>query len=947
MSNGNEDLQFDQELIDDFVTESLEGMAEIENDLLEIEAAGANIDTELVNGVFRTIHSIKGAAGFLNLKRVEELAHSLENVLVLIRSDKLVPTSAGIEVMLEAADTLRKLLENLSDSDSVDVSHLVEQLGHVGSGNEVSQQGEDVEVTAPSALDSPEAASQEQISPQADGSCEKADSVNSDQRDGSDKQSEAAVAARAEDVVGIQAQGNGAKPFATPAPSPSATSGKSVEANVRVSVSVLDELMNLAGELVLGRNQLLQTIATGDTRTLEMVATRIDQVTSELQGTIMQTRMQPVGNVFNKFTRVVRDLSRTLGKECELVIEGKEVELDKTIIEAIGDPLTHLVRNSVDHGVEMPGVRKQNGKPEAGTIQLKAYHQDGKVNIAISDDGAGIDAGKLKKKAVEKGLITQERADGMSDAEALRLIFMPGFSTADEVSAVSGRGVGMDVVKTNFERLGGSVDIDTVLGKSTTVTVRLPLTLAIIPSLVVRSGNRRFALPQVNICELVRIRSGEESRRIEKLRGEDVLRLRDSLLPLIRLSSYLQDDSESTANAESAEQAESRTRSARKSRSAINVVVLETGSLRYGLVVDGLSDSEEIVVKPLGRHMQDVKSLAGATVLGDGEVALILDVIGLAGRMGLEITETAETDTAEHDLEKRDDTFSTLLFTNHPDEQFGVPMSCVSRIERVRKEQIDSVAGQEVLQYRDRTLPLLSIENCINAMPRDEQTTLHVIVFQAGNREVGLIAPKLRDIRDVPGELDTDTFAETGVLGSFVLEGQTTRIFDPYELVRKQRPSWFEARHALPSLSGTEADPVDDSLPKILLAEDSAFFQRKVKQFLEQLGTTVITADDGAEAWKLLTSGQHDFSLIVTDIEMPHLNGFELCEKIRASSQHQSLPVLALTSLASDADRERGRQVGIDEYLIKLDRDRLVMATTSHLHRVVAAPRREVSASVP
>ena len=925
MSDGNEDLHEDQELIEGFVMESLEGMAEIENDLLQIEADGAHVNTDLVNRVFRAIHSIKGAAGFLSLKRIEELSHSLENVLDHVRGGSLIPTTAGVEVMLEAADTLRQMLENVADSDSVEVGPLVEQLGLLDSGDrsdrdEVSVDQESLNANA--ACDEQAESSDESEPAESNGETEAAS--------GTDSSSAAAcpeAAATAKSSAAAEAQ-------------PKSSSGTTGEANVRVCVSVLDQLMNLAGELVLGRNQLLQTIASGDTRMLEMVATWLDQVTSELQGTIMQTRMQPVGNVFNKFTRIVRDLSRTLGKQCQLVIEGKDVELDKTIIEAIGDPLTHLIRNSVDHGVETPQIRKQNSKPETGTIHLKAFHQDGKVNISISDDGAGIDAGKLKRKAVENGLITQERADVMSEAEALRLIFMPGFSTADQVSSVSGRGVGMDVVKTNFERLGGSVDIDTVLGKGTAMTVRLPLTLAIIPSLVVHSGDLRFALPQVNISELVRIRAGEELRRIEKLRDAEVLRLRDSLLPLIRLSSYLRTDSGVTSDNEGADDVDCQTESSHDDSSPINIVVLEAGSLRYGLVVDGLSDSEEIVVKPLGRHMQDVKSLAGATVLGDGEVALILDVTGLARQMGLEITETAEPDTAEQAIQNRDDTFSMLLFTNHPNEQFGVPMSCVSRIERVRQEQIDSVAGQKVLQYRDRTLPLVSIENCVTATPRPEQATLHVIVFQAGDREVGLIAPKISDIRDVPGELDTETFAETGVLGSIVLEGQTTRVFDPYELVREQRPSWFEGHETVTSRQALEAESVDASLPKILLAEDSSFFQQKVKQFLEQLGTVVVTADDGAAAWEILNSGQHDFSLIVTDIEMPHLNGFELCEKIRASDQLRSLPVLALTSLASDADRERGRQAGIDEYLVKLDRDKLVMAATSHLHRVVAAPQR-------
>jgi two-component system chemotaxis sensor kinase CheA len=934
MSDGMEDLQFDQELIDDFVTESLEGMAEIETDLLQIEADGADVDTDLVNRVFRSIHSIKGAAGFLMLERIEKLSHSLENVLDRIRGASLVPTTGGIEVMLEAADTLRRMLENVGDSNSVEVGSLVEQLRLIEAG-EIREKSCKSE---PAVKRGPADAVAERNDPAEASTAAEPVASNSESEPASNSVSNDDAASQADTESGKQAAATDSQP--------KASSGASGDANVRVGVSVLDRLMNLAGELVLGRNQLLQTIASGDTRMLEMVATRLDQVTSELQGTIMQTRMQPVGNVFNKFTRVVRDLSRTLGKQCQLVIDGKDVELDKTIIEAIGDPLTHLIRNSVDHGVESPQVRQQNGKPAEGTVHLKAFHQDGKVNISISDDGAGIDAGRLKTKAVEKGLITQERADVMCDAEALRLIFMPGFSTAEQVSAVSGRGVGMDVVKTNFERLGGSIDIDTVLGKGTTMTIRLPLTLAIIPSLVVHSGDRRFALPQVNISELVRIRTGEESRRIEKLRGVEVLRLRDSLLPLIRLSSYLGSDSAANPDSSRSVDAADQPESSRNSKSAINIVVLEAGSLRYGLVVDGLSDSEEIVVKPLGRHMQDVKSLAGATVLGDGEIALILDVTGLAGQMGLEITETTETRNAEQETAKRDDAFSTLLFTNHPREQFGVPMSCVSRIERVREEQFDSVAGQEVLQYRDRTLPLLSIENCITALPREQKATLHVIVFQAGNREVGLIAPKILDIRDVPGELDTETFAEAGVLGSIVLEGQTTRIFDPYELVREQRPSWFAKNRPAASSPRPQAEHVDDGLPKILLAEDSAFFQQKVKQFLEQLGTTVVTADDGEEAWETLNSGQHEFSLVVTDIEMPRLNGFELCERIRASEQFESMPVLALTSLAGDADRERGRRAGIDEYLVKLDRDRLVMAATSHLHRVVAAPRRDEAVPV-
>lgn len=741
-----------------------------------------------------------------------------------------------------------------------------------------------------------------------------------------------------------------AKPAAPKAAAPSpATEPVKVESNIRVSVTILDRLMNLAGELVLSRNRLLQTISNHDERLLESVGARIDQVTTELQETIMATRMQPVGNVFNRFTRIVRDLSGMLGKQCQLVIEGNEVELDKTIIEAIGDPLTHLIRNSVDHGVELPAARESIGKPAQGTVHLRAYHQDGKVNISISDDGAGIDASKLRRKALEKGLITQEKADAMSDAEALRLIFLPGFSTAEQITAVSGRGVGMDVVKTNFEKLGGSVEIQTEIGAGTTMTVRLPLTLAIIPSLIVSALDQRFAVPQVNISELVRIRQGDETKRIERLRDAEVLRLRGSLLPLVRLSEVMRaSGSEPTLQSDVP---------ASGGIEATNIIVLETGGLRYGLIVESLHDSEEIVVKPLGRHMADLRCFAGATVLGDGQIALILDITGLAANCGLENNERREKKAVEVESDENRETISTLLFTNHPSEQFGIPMSSVARIERIRADQIDAVAGQSVLQYRGGTLPLLHLEKTMSAKAPLEQSRLYVVVFRAGEREVGLVAPNIIDIRNISSNLDTRTFSGPGLLGSLIVDNKPTRVIDAYDIARHSHPEWFSpvVAAALSSSStphiaiapvanseiGTRTSPQSVAIsitpsptnarPKMLLAEDSAFFRNKVKQFIEQMGADVVTAEDGAIAWSILQRGEHQFVGVVTDIEMPNMNGFELCERIRSSATHKHLPVVALTSLASDEHVRRGNQVGVNEYLIKLDRDKLVLALTAVL----------------
>lgn len=522
----------------------------------------------------------------------------------------------------------------------------------------------------------------------------------------------------------------------------------------------------------------------------------------------------------------------------------------------------------------------------------------------------------------------------MSDSEALRLIFAPGFSTVEQVSAVSGRGVGMDVVKTNFERLGGSVDIDTELGKGTTFTVRLPLTLAIVPSLIVRANEQRFAVPQTNISELVRIRTGDDTKRLERLRDVEVLRLRGSLLPLVRLSNVLGNSSTQPTDDTDGE-AETST-SLRKA--ATNIIVVEAGNLRYGLIVDSLHDSEEIVVKPLGRHMSDINFLAGATVLGDGQVALILDITGVAGHTGLTSTDQNEVTDAAQASDRSSEPIPMLLFTNHPNEQFGVPMNCVSRIERVRADKIETVAGQEVLHYHDRTLPLISLETSLNARPRELDSRCFIIVFQAGKREVGLIAPTILDIRDLPCDLDTQMFDDEGLFGSLVLDGKATRIVDTYELTLHQHPQWFDdVRAATKVAAFVAATTTEESFeqPVILLAEDSAFFRQTVRSYLEQIGTTVVACEDGAIAWQTLESLQHSFAIVVTDIKIPNMDGYELTERIKTDDRFRGIPVVALSSLSSEEHKKKGREAGVDEYLTKLDRDALALTITNLLNHSI------------
>ena len=913
----------DPELLAEFIAESRDHLSHVEGQLLEIEANGADIDVDLVNNVFRGIHSIKGAAGFLGLVTVNRLAHGLENILGLMRTRELTPTSAMVDVMLRAADALAHLVNNVEASNDANVDDHVMRLDAIFTSAEggavavvtatctSTAEEEQCELDLDSAVDFVEQAMC------ADGANDE-DDVPLPKVNAELEPEQMRVEAVAPPVPTIVEE---PKSTANAAPTAQATTAVA-ETSIRVQVGVLDSLMNLAGELVLGRNQLIQALNTDAHIGIEAVASRLDQVTTELQEAIMRTRMQPIGAVFSKFPRVVRDLSAKLGKQCDVVMDGKEVDVDKTILEAIGDPLTHLVRNSIDHGVERPDVRVAAGKPAIGTIHLKAYHEAGKVRIDIADDGGGIYPEKLKKKAVEKGVVTAEQASRLTDREAVRLIFHPGFSTAEKITDVSGRGVGMDVVRTNIEKLGGTVDVDSVPGRGTTIQITLPLTLAIIPSLIIQSGDERFAIPQVNISELVRLRREEMGKRLDLVKSAEVLRLRGSLLPLVRLRDVLGFALPNIAA------------TADDSQATTNIIVVESGQQRFGIVVDALHDSEEIVVKPLGRHIKNAPCLSGATILGDGHVALILDVAGIAAHEQIgSAHETVAAGKGEETVHGDDDSQSVLLFTNHPLDHFAVSMDIVARIERIRSDQIDSVGGQELVQYRESSVPLLRLENIISARPTEPQNWVYVIVFAIGGKEVGLIAPRLEDIRRVPTNVDTITFQEPGIQGSLTISEHTTRLVDLFQIAEIAHSEWF-ADQPKPNVE-------EGKKPMVLLAEDSTFFRKQVKSMVEERGYEVVDCEDGLLAWERLMEGDLEVDVVITDIEMPNLNGFELCQRIK-QSKWSYLPVIALTSLAGASDMQRGMEVGIDDYQIKMDREKLLAALHNFTGAKAGSSRRHL-----
>jgi len=968
----------DDEILQGFIEESLEHLADIENDLLAIEEAGADIDVELVNKVFRAAHSIKGGAGFMGLTVIQNLAHAAENVLGLIRSEKLVPTPDIINVLLMASDELQQLIENVETSNEVDITE------HVNALNAIYETGKAPPADGASAAAAPANAEESKADePAGEEKTFDADITPEPAQEAAPESPPEPMPEKdkpAEETT-TQAQAQPAEPEPEPAPEPAPSPVPSSQDNktkkpaqkkskashkadttIRVTVSLLDQLMNLAGELVLSRNQLLQTITSGDVRNAEAVGQRIDLVTSELQEAIMLTRMQPIGNVFNKFPRVVRDLSKKLGKQMDLTIVGKDVELDKTIIEAINDPLTHLVRNSVDHGIEPPDERIRKGKNPKGLIVLKAYHEAGQVVIEISDDGKGLDGNVIAEAAINKGLITPEQAKTMSEKEKINLILLPGFSTAKKVTDVSGRGVGMDVVKTNLDKLGGSIEMESEVGKGTTISVKLPLTLAIIPCQIVMTGGERYAIPQVNLEELLRIPASKVKERIERVGDAEVVRLRGNLLPLIRLSDVLDiprtyydpetdetkpDRRENVADrrsrssalfgssedklSESGDAPESVTlqRSGSDRRqspaSALNIVVVSTGAMKYGLIVDRLHDSEEIVIKPLGRHLQQCNGYAGATIMGDGRIALILDVSNLsqmAGLTSLDGTERANelAEAAKDAIIKAKDKQALLTFSSSPEEQFAVPLNQVERVEKIKRADIEDVGGRRVMQYRGGSLPLISIDEVAMVQPLSDQDDLLVIVFNLAGKDIGLLAVGPIDAIEVAANVDDMTLKQTGIMGSAIIDGHTTMLVDIFEMVQTINPDWF-ADHPLSEIVDSEEVGY---VPTILIVEDSNFFRNQVRGYMEEAGFSVLEAEDGVQALEILEEHVDDITMVVTDIEMPNMDGFELTEKIRQEPRFSHLPVIALTTLAGDEDVAKGKAVGIDEYHIKLDKERLM-----------------------
>ncbi|MGH1587281.1 hybrid sensor histidine kinase/response regulator [Methylobacterium phyllosphaerae] len=892
------------DLLREFLTESGEHLDTVDAELVRFEQ-DPNNETILRN-IFRLVHTIKGTCGFLGLPRLEALAHAAETLMGRFR-DGLPATSDLVTLILLTLDRLKAILADLE-----------------ATGTEPSGSDDDLI----SALERMAAAEPEAAAPPPEPVLP--DPVVRELKPGE-------VSLADLEAAFLSAPGPDESdflpppaPVPAPVPAPAAVRPPVVESKpapardepveaeraepvraekaeaaegettaaaknqtIRVNVDTLEHLMTMVSELVLTRNQLLEIARRHEDSSYKVPLQRLSHVTAELQEGVMKTRMQPIGNAWQKLPRVVRDLSAELGKQIDLVMVGNETELDRQVLEVIKDPLTHMVRNSADHGLESTAERVAAGKPARGTIRLAAYHEGGTITIEIADDGKGLNLAAIRQKAVQRGLASQADVERMTDAQVAKFIFHAGFSTAAAVTSVSGRGVGMDVVKTNIETIGGLIDIATTAGRGTTFTIKIPLTLAIVAALIVRAGEHRFALPQVAVLELVRVDAG--AQRVEHINGAPVLRLRERLLPIVSLTGLLGQSSPGGA----AEQAGF-------------VVVAQVGRERFGILVDEVFHTEEIVVKPMSVKLRHIPMFAGNTILGDGAVVLIVDPNGVARQVaqGVQGSGGHIDSDADEAVEMADTKTTLLVFKGGQGSFKAVPLSLVTRLEEIECAKVEWLGGRALIQYRGRLMPLVPADAAITIKSEGTQA---LVVFSDGERAMGLVVDEIVDI--VEERLDIEIAADrSDLIGSAVLRGRATDIINIAHFLPLAYDDWARGLKR------------PEQVSTVLLVDDSAFFRDMLSPVLKAAGYQVVTASSAETALAALQADPQ-IEVVVTDLEMPGRSGFDLVAAMRrAEPRLAALPVIGLTGAIGADAVERARTLAINDLVAKFDRSGLVAA---------------------
>jgi len=954
------------DLLSEFLTETSESLDVVDVELVKFEQEPNNAG--ILDNIFRLVHTIKGTCGFLGLPRLEALAHAAETLMGNYRDGAPV-TQEGVSLILQTIDRLKEILGDLEAAGTEPAGSdedLISQLDAISSGGVAA---------APEAEAPPEAAPEPQApakeTPAAPGLSDdvappepKAGEVSLDELEaafnsapGPDEMdvSPASAALATEEAVGSDEPAVAADVAPEPVPEPEAPAAQDAKAaapaaakdgpvknqSIRVNVETLEHLMTMVSELVLTRNQLLEMVRRLDDSEFKVPLQRLSTVTAELQDGVMKTRMQPIGNAWQKLPRIVRDLAQDLDKKIDLQMHGADTELDRQVLELIKDPLTHMVRNSADHGLEPTDERVKVGKSDVGVVKLSAYHEGGHIIIEIADDGAGLNTEKVKAKIIENGLATPAELEQMTENQIHRFIFKAGFSTAAAVTSVSGRGVGMDVVRTNIELIGGTVDVKSEKGVGSTFMIKIPLTLAIVSALIVESSGQRFAIPQLSVVELVRTHNNAD-HRIEMINDTPVLRLRNKLLPLMTLSKLLDlqmaqealpdaspvgtderapdlapseqeqiEPAEAEAVTEDNGEEDAIQASQNNDGENLFVVVIQVGAQLFGIVVDSVFDTEEIVVKPMSSMLRDIALFSGNTILGDGSVIMIIDPNGIAQAVAQESTgraEESEEDPAEHQ-HTSDDTTAVLLFRAASDDPKAVPLSLVTRLEEIKVEEIERANGSDLVQYRGVLMPLVYFDEAAQRKSEGEQP---VLVFSDQDRSMGLVVDEIVDI--VEDKLKIELKAEKpGMIGSAVIKGKATEVVDIGYFIEQAFDDWMERQDAGEEVRGA----------RLLLVDDSAFFRNMLAPLLSASGYSVTLAESAKQALDLKDRGVR-FDIIVSDIEMPEMDGITFAQVARGDPAWKDTPIIALSSHTAPHIIERSRQAGFADFVGKFDRQGLM-----------------------
>lgn len=964
----------DNEILEEFILESKQNITDVEHDLLTLEENGADQDT--INRMFRAIHSMKGSSGYLQLNNILSLAHLGETLLDEIRKNVREITPDTIDALLAMVDALIAMFETPDLGEGYDTSEVIAKLTAILEDQEKEDKNiPETSATPPSPANlladvilSPEALATLQASikrrenlflillnePVSDGtdamqeilelgqivstlspvrllyttvidqemlfsalsayteSCiplppETVELLMKDDKPQPPQQTAKRTAATRSGNRKTTALSRSRKKSGTDSQK---TADKEETQMIKINAHLLDELLRFTGNMVMSRNQLLTQYDFTDNPAFSTLS----QAITEVHRNVVQTRMLSVGSIFDRFKRVVRDLSRQLNKKIELKQQGGDMELDRTILEAFVDPLTHMIRNSVDHGIETAEERKNTQKNPIASITLRAFQESGEIIISVEDDGKGIDPERIKTIAVERGLITAQQAGTLSKQEIIMLIFEPGFSTAQQVSEISGRGVGMDVVRTNIEKIGGVIDCASELGEGTKILARLPLTKAMVTSslisaLVVSVDSQRFCIPQNAVNELITVSRRDLKEKIKILQGQKVFQHRELILPLLNLKDILEleeQDNEVDSAPASGISLHTETQT---------LIVLQHRNNLFGIMVDDIIGIEEAVVRDMPKLVEKIGVFSGHTVLGDGRVVMIIDTNGIVERMNMSFISPAKKEDSSLpalSVGKRADRQSMIIFNYAQKEYFAVPLELVSLVEKIRREDIRTVGDRHYYPMKDNTIPLLYLDKHLPVTPLSRNLENYNLILPSRVKyPIGVITNSKITVCDVSGKFDEKITNDKGVLGTFMHEGNLVMLLDLYSLFECDDPDRFYK----------DNDYREDA--QILIVEDSLFYRRLNATYLQAPGRELTLVGDGIEALAALRNPNNRFDLVVSDIEMPNMDGFELIKEIRADPNLKNIPVIALTALQDDRSRERGLSLGFSEYVVKVDKDGL------------------------